>query len=285
LSTARPRYAENGGFLGYVGSIIDITDRKQTEELQSELFHVSRFTAMGEMASTLAHELNQPLTAIVSYLKGSRRLLARMEGPRVSLVRDAIDEATGQALRAGQIIRHLREFVARGESERRIEVLQKVIEDAGALALVGARERGVHVDFVFTHSVALVIVDRVQVQQVLLNLIRNAVEAMQESLRRDLVVSSRDVAEQMVQVSVRDTGPGIAPEVCDELFVPFNTTKITGMGVGLSICRTIIEAHGGRIWADSQPDAGTTFHFTLRTVADEEIAAIAQPDRTRDDPW
>lgn len=275
LSAARPRFAENGHYLGYVGSIVDITERKLAEGLQSELFHMSRFTAMGEMASTLAHEINQPLTAIASYLKGSNRILDRMEGPQVAMLRVAVNEATEQALRAGRIIRHLREFVARGETERHIEALQKLIEEASALALVGARERGIRVDFALAHTAAFVIVDRVQIQQVLLNLLRNAVEAMQEIGPRHLTITTHDAAEKMVEIGVMDSGPGIAPEVLERLFTPFTTTKETGMGVGLSICRTIIESHGGRIWATSKPGAGAKFHFTLRTLTEEEIADAA----------
>ncbi len=160
------------------------------QELQSELVHISRLTAMGEMASTLAHELNQPLTAIANYLKGSRRLLENASDAASAQVRDAMDKAAEQALRAGQIIRRLRDFVSRGESERRVESLAKLIEEASALALVGAKEHGVRVKFRFDPRVDMVLADRVQIQQVLLNLMRNAVEAMIDVDRRELLVSS-----------------------------------------------------------------------------------------------
>ena len=266
----------SGGERYFTGFIRDLTDRRQTEtrlqELQSELVHMSRFTALGEMASTLAHEINQPLTAIASYLKGCRRLLGRMEGPQVAMLADAVNEAADQALRAGQVIRHLREFVTRGEGERHIENLPKLIEEASALALVGAREKGVHVTYALDPAAALVLADRIQVQQVLLNLIRNAIEAMQDAPRRELVVASRGLpAEALVEVSVSDTGTGLAPEVVAQLFQPFVTTKPNGMGVGLSICRTIVEAHGGRISAGASPGGGTTFRFTLRAVDRKEL--------------
>ncbi|BCM87149.1 PAS domain-containing sensor histidine kinase [Methylobacterium indicum] len=260
----------------FTGFIRDLTERQRTEtrlqELQSELVHMSRFTALGEMASTLAHEINQPLTAIASYLKGCRRLLQRMEGPEVAMLADAVGQAADQALRAGQIIRHLREFVARGEGERHIEGLPKLVEEASALALVGAKERGVHVTFALDPQAPLVLADRIQVQQVLLNLIRNAIEAMQDAPRRELRVTSRALpGEGLVEIGVADTGPGLAPEVLERLFQPFVTTKAHGMGVGLSICRTIVEAHGGKILAESRPGQGTCFRFTLRAVETGEL--------------
>jgi two-component system sensor kinase FixL len=266
----------SGGIRYFTGFIRDLTERQQTEtrlqELQAELVHMSRFTALGEMASTLAHEINQPLTAITNYLKGCRRILERMEGDTVPMLRDAVNEAGEQALRAGQVIRHLREFVARGESERHIENLPKLIEEASALSLVGAKEQGVRVIFQFDPDAPYVLADRIQIQQVLLNLIRNAIEAMQESARRELKIATAVVDENHVELIVADTGPGLAPEVAAQLFQPFVTTKKHGMGVGLSICRTIVESHGGKIWADSKQDEGTTFHFTLRTIKREELA-------------
>lgn len=266
----------SGGIRYFTGFIRDLTERQRTEarlqELQSELVHMSRFTALGEMASTLAHEINQPLTAITNYLKGCRRILERMEGEAVPMLRDAVNEAGEQALRAGQVIRHLREFVARGESERHIENLPKLIEEASALSLVGAKEQGVRVVFDFDPNAPFVLADRIQIQQVLLNLIRNAIEAMQETSRRELKVGTRTVDDGHVELCVEDTGPGLAPEVAAQLFQPFVTTKKHGMGVGLSICRTIVEAHGGKIWAESKQGVGTAFRFTLRSVGREEIA-------------
>jgi two-component system, LuxR family, sensor kinase FixL len=260
----------------FTGFLRDLTERQKTEtrlaELQSELVHMSRYTALGEMASALAHEINQPLTAIANYLKGCRRILERMEGEQVPLLRDAVNEAGEQALRAGQVIRRLREFVARGESERHIEDLPRLIEEASALALVGASERGVRAAYRFDPKAKLVLADKIQIQQVLLNLMRNAIEAMEESERRELIVETRALETvRMVEVRVQDTGSGIAPEIAEKLFQPFVTTKAQGMGVGLSICRTIIESHGGRIAVESGPDRGTTFRFTLRAIEEEEL--------------
>ena len=258
----------------FTGFIRDLTERQQTEarlqELQTELVHISRLTAMGEMAQALAHELNQPLTAIANYMKGSHRLLEGRGDEQSRMVRDATEKAAEQAMRAGQIIRRLRDFVARGESERRVESVGKLIEEASALALVGAKEHGVRVRFHFDPSADLVLADKVQIQQVLLNLMRNAIEAMVSSKRRELTITTTRIAE-MAEITVKDTGTGIAEEVASQLFQPFVTSKPQGMGVGLSISRTIVEAHGGQIVAEANPEGGTTFRFTLRVVSKEEL--------------
>jgi two-component system sensor kinase FixL len=259
----------------FTGFIRDLTERQMTEarlqELQSELVHISRLTAMGEMASTLAHELNQPLTAISNYLKGSLRLLQSAGDEKSATLRGAIDQAADQAKRAGQIIRRLRDFVSRGESERRVESVTKLVEEASALSLVGVKDRGIRVQFQFDPAADLVLADRVQIQQVLLNLIRNAMDAMESSPTRNLLVAIAPTDDKTVQISVADSGSGIAPEVAEQLFQPFVTTKRQGMGVGLSISRTIIEAHGGRIWVEPNPTGGTIFHFTLAVVNEGDV--------------
>jgi len=259
----------------FTGFIRDLTESQKTEarlqELQAELVHVSRLTAMGEMASALAHELNQPLSAIANYMKGSRRLLEHGNVESAALLREAMDKAGEQALRAGQIIRRLRDFVARGESERQVEDIKKLVEEASALALVGAKDKGVRVRFELDPRADAVLADKVQIQQVLLNLIRNAIEAMEDAETRVLVVATSLTSDNVVEISVSDTGTGIAPEVSAQLFQPFITTKSQGMGVGLSISRTIVEAHGGSISARPNPGGGTVFAFTLPAVTKEEV--------------
>jgi len=257
----------------FTGFINDLTERQETEhqlqELQTELARLSRLTAMGEMASTLAHEINQPLSAISNYLQGCSRLLESVENDNVAKVRDALGETTKQTLRAGQIIRQLREFVARGEAEKRPENLNKLIEEASALALVGAQEEGVKTLFRFESNTDTVLVEKIQIQQVLLNLMRNAIEAMHDCDRKELLVTTAAVDGDMIQISVADTGQGLSETIGDRLFQPFVTTKPSGMGVGLSISRRIIEAHGGKMWAEPNPGGGTIFHFTLESAAAE----------------
>lgn len=261
--------------LFFTGFIRDLTERQKTEgrlqELQSELIHISRLTAMGEMASTLAHELNQPLAAISNYLKGARRILDGGAENAPVLVAEAMDKASEQSLRAGQIISRLRNFIARGEAERKVESLSKLLEEASALALVGAKDQGIKVRYDLDTGSDLVLADKVQVQQVVLNLIRNAIEAMSDMPTRQLVISSIADDASMVQVSVSDTGCGLSPDILPHLFQPFLTTKKHGMGVGLSISKTIIEAHGGRLWAAPNPGGGTVFHLTLKLAGSEDL--------------
>jgi two-component system, LuxR family, sensor kinase FixL len=259
----------------FTGFIRDLTERQKQDarlqELQAELVHISRLTALGEMASALAHELNQPLSAIANYLKGSRRLLENVSDPQSAMVREALSKAAEQSLRAGQIIRRLRDFVARGETERRIESLKKLLEEASALALVGVKDTGVRVTYALDPGLDSVLADKVQVQQVVLNLMRNAIESMEQTPRRELTIGTERGPDGMAVVRISDTGTGIAPEFADQLFQPFMTTKPQGLGVGLSISRTIVESHGGRIWVEPNPGGGTIFRFTLRAVQQEDL--------------
>jgi two-component system sensor kinase FixL len=259
----------------FTGFVRDLTERdaaeRRLQDVQGELVHVSRLTALGEMASAMAHELNQPLTAAASFMKGCLVLLKRKPLDEARL-EDMISQGADQALRAGQIIRRLRDFVSKGEAERGIESLPQLLEEAGALAMVGARERNVRLRYDIDARVNLVLADKVQIQQVALNLIRNGIEAMEESPRKEILVGARPAADDMIEVSVSDTGHGISKEAGEQLFQPFMTTKANGMGIGLSISRTIIEAHGGRIWVEPNPGGGTIFRFTLPRVRDEELA-------------
>jgi two-component system sensor kinase FixL len=264
----------------FTGFIRDLTERQSTEarlqELQSELVHISRLTAMGEMASALAHELNQPLSAIANYMKGSQRLLEGRSDEDSIRIGDAIEKAAEQSLRAGQIIRRLRDFVSRGETERRVESVKKLIEEASALALVGAKERDVRVTFQIDPANDLVLVDKVQIQQVLLNLIRNSMEAMEQSARRELLIASRPQEGDLLEFSVADSGSGIASEISGQLFQPFVTTKRMGMGVGLSISRSIVESHGGQMRVEPNRGGGTVFCFTVPRVTSEDLGVAVR---------
>ena len=252
----------------FTGFIRDLTERQQTllrmQDLQSELAHVGRVSEMGTLASSLAHELNQPLTAVASYCESARDLLDQDPDPEtLGMVREALDEAAQQAIRAGQIVRRLRDFMSTGETERHIESLQRLINEANALALVGSREHGIDVQLKLDPFADRVLVDRIQIQQVLVNLIRNAIDAMMDTKTRCLSLTTRRDGEGFVEVIIEDTGSGIAETIAPQLFQPFVTSKQSGMGIGLSICRTIVEAHGGRIWFEPGRNGGTAFHFTV----------------------
>ncbi|RYE09232.1 MAG: PAS domain S-box protein [Hyphomicrobiales bacterium] len=264
-----------GDLVYFTGFIRDLTEREQSaamlDQARSELAHLARLNELGEMASTLAHELNQPLSAIANYVQGSRRMLDRLDGEVPPALRGALDETAKQALRAGDIIRHLREFVTRGDTDKAPEDIKHLIEEAGALALVGSRERGVKSVFDFSDAGGLVLADRVQIQQVLINLMRNAMEAMRDSPVKELTLRTRPTANRRMEVEVEDTGPGIAEDIAPQLFQPFVTTKASGMGIGLSISRRIIESHGGDLTVSRNAAGGATFTFSLPLLPEESV--------------
>lgn len=264
LSVGEARTAHSRVFTGVIR---DLTRRQATErrleDLQTELAHASRVSAMGTMASSLAHELNQPLTAVANYVEAARDLLDVPNAENVAIVREALGDAATQAVRAGQIVRRLRDFIARGDTDKRVENLRGLINEANALALIGVAELGIDVRLNIDDRINGVVVDKVQVQQVLVNLIRNAVEALEQAPVRRLTIAADLIANEMVRISVIDTGPGLDADVESKLFRPFVSTKDAGMGLGLSICQTIIEAHNGTIWLDKPAEGGTAFRFTL----------------------
>ena len=251
----------------FTGFIRDLTERQQAErrvaDLQAELSHASRVTAMGTLASALAHELNQPLTAIANYLEAGRDLIDGDAPVDREMLREAMDESARQALRAGEIIRSLREFIKRGETMRQPEPLRGLLAEGAALAFIGMDSRGIDMDISIDRRVDKVLVNRVQLQQVIINLIKNAMEAMASSPARILRLSAAPAEDGRVEVIVADSGTGLDPDMSRTLFTPFTTTKPSGMGVGLSISQTIVEGHGGRIWAQPSQWGGTAFHFTL----------------------
>lgn len=263
---------KTGDQVFFTGFIRDLTERQesaaQLESAYSELARLARMNELGEMASTLAHELNQPLSSIANYVQGSVMLLERVDDAYAVKLRGALAEVSKQSLRAGDIIRHLREFVTRGETDKAPEDIKRLVEEAAGLALVGSRERGVRSDFRFAPDTALVLVDRVQIQQVLTNLMRNAIEAMKDSNTKELLVETSRSGDGMVRIDVADTGTGLSDEISDKLFQPFVTSKAGGMGIGLSISKRIVEAHGGEISAAANSRGGTTFTFTLPIQSD-----------------
>ena len=250
----------------FTGFLHDITERQDIQRragiLQQELMHASRLSAMGEMASGIAHELNQPLTAIMNYAKAARRHLGRTD-PDPAPISDLIDKAGHQAERAAEIIKRLRRFIRKDEIERRLEPINTVVEEAAALALIGASDRNIELIFSLEDALPPVLMDRIEVQQVVLNILRNAIEAFEGTGERKIRISTRAAAPHQVEVDIRDNGPGLAPHVADDPFRPFQTTKADGMGIGLAISHTIIDAHGGRLWAENPPEGGAAFRFTL----------------------
>ena len=246
----------------FCGLIRDLTARRARErrlaEVQAELVHVSRLSELGHMVSALAHEISQPLTAMANYRSATRQLLAAGD---IEKARTMIERISEQAERARLIIGRLRALVRKDETHRDIESLGTCIEEARALALIGLSE-GLKVDIHVADDAAEAMIDRIQIQQVLLNLMRNAVEAMAGSPRRALCVTTARVGE-MVEIRVADTGPGLPELVRERLFRPFVTTKPDGLGVGLSVCQSIVEAHGGEISAMDAPGGGTIFRLTL----------------------
>jgi two-component system sensor kinase FixL len=250
-----------------------IASEERFHRLSNDLAQVSRLGMMGEMAAALAHELSQPLSAIVNFLGAADLMLDADAGADVSRLRSALNSAGGQASRAGEIIRRLRAFILRGEADMRAERLASLVREAATLALFNTSSFGVRLSYEFEHEQRLVLGDRIQIQQVLVNLIRNAADAMAAhgGERRDLTISTTMARDNLIEIAVRDSGPGIAPEMLERLFSPFATTKREGLGFGLAISRRIVEAHGGQLSAEPAPDGGAIFRFTL-PVMEEALA-------------
>lgn len=269
LSIGEAYGAEERIFTGFIRDLTETRKReRRLQDLQHELAHVSRVTAMGTLAAALAHELNQPLTAIANYMEASDSLMDSDDPEDRAMLREAVREAAGQALRAGEIIRSLREFIQRGETERQSESLRTVLSEGVALAFAGIDSTGIDFDLSVAPDADHVLTNRVHLQQVIINIVRNAVEAMRDSPVKSLRISSRRESDGKIRISVEDSGPGVSPDMQAKLFTPFHTNKVKGMGVGLSICQTIIEGQGGRIWTERSPLGGMAFHFTLDPCED-----------------
>ena len=240
------------------------------QKLQLELYHAARFSEAGQMAAALAHELSQPLTAAANSASAGRRLLATGEPERLGEAREAMVEVAEQMVRAGQIIRRLRDFICRGETEKQVESVAIMVDEASALALNGSNATGVSVHFQFDPNASLALVNPIQIQQVLTNLIRNAIEAMAACSRRDLWITTARLNEETIEVAVSDTGIGLSGDGAGLLFQPFVSTKPHGMGLGLSICKSIVEAHGGCLKCEPNPGGGAIFRFTVAAVGTDD---------------
>ena len=255
LLSFAPIRDREGRVIGITATARDISQKKHAEVSEAarmaELAHVGRLSAMGEMSAAIAHELNQPLTAVTNYVRAAQRFL-ETDPPtpaQIRNARDAMEKAADQTIRAGTIIRYLRDFVEKRESEKAPENINQVIREAVALGLVGAAHHNVKVKFELGARIPRIIIDKIQIQQVLLNLIRNAMDAMEGRDRREIFISSNLIETNDVEIVIRDTGPGFSSEIAGLLFHAFATTKEDGLGIGLKICQSLVEAHGGSIKA------------------------------------
>lgn len=271
LAVGEARTGEHRLFTGF---IIDMTETRNTQAelqaLQTDLLHSSRLSAVGTLASALAHEINQPLSAITNYLSAARDMLDSGVEANKDLLCEALRESVSESLRAGTIVRRLREFVAKGEINRETLSIAQLVEDATTLGLVGAYDKGIECSIAIDPDTNHIFADRVQIQQVMINLMRNAIEAMTDSPVKHLNIAVRSVPNDKVEIAISDTGSGIDPEIAGKIFDPFTSTKGSGMGLGLSICRTIIEAHEGTISAEPSAEGGTIFRITLLKSHEEQ---------------
>ncbi len=257
----------------FIGTLHDLTEtlrtRARIDELQSELMQVARANAVGEMGSALAHELTQPLSAVVGFVEASAALIDQGGGETSAKVREYMDQAVTQSLRAGDVIRLLREFTARGDTERSVTEINVVVEETCRLATLGTGAEGIELELNLAPDLPPVLIDHVQIQQVVLNLVRNSIDALSNCETPNITVATKSGRGE-VEVVVSDNGPGLSPEVRGRVFEPFVSTKPDGIGIGLSICRTIVEAHGGRIAFADGSERGTTFRFSV-PVFDESV--------------
>jgi two-component system, LuxR family, sensor kinase FixL len=268
---------EAGEITGFVLVVTDITEQCRADEKAQRqlgaLAHVARLSTMGEMVSGLAHEMNQPLTVITNYAQICRHQLQTMQGSGRDEMCSAVVQIEEQAARAAAIIRHLRDFVRPTLSRHAPENVNELVRNLVVLLEVEARLHDVSLELLLHASLPAVLVDRIQIEQVLVNLVKNAMEAMPQKAEAPRTVTietslaagdaTRDAAGDMVQLSVIDTGEGFARADAERLFEPFYTTKAEGIGLGLSISRSIVEAHGGQIWAEPNADRGSRFCFCL----------------------
>ena len=259
----------------FAGFIRDLSERQQMEqrvhELQEELVHASRLASLGEITSMVAHEVNQPLSASGTYLEVARELLVSEREDRLAGGLKAIEQAAAQIRRVGDTVRRIREFARKKTPDLAFEDINRIIEEAHAIAAVGTKAKNIRTIFDLSALHPKTRVDRIQIQQVIMNLVRNAMDAMTDHDRRELVLQSRINEADEIEISVLDSGPGIAEAAVKRLFTPFMTTKKDGTGLGLAICRSIVEAHGGRLWHEKSSLGGAAFKFTLPANAEIDV--------------
>jgi two-component system sensor kinase FixL len=248
-----------------VGIIHDLTERGA-----AALLETARMSAMAQMGASLAHEVNQPLAAVINYVKAAQRTLETSHEPRAAKAMELLVKAGEQIVRAGTIIRSRRDFIGRNEANRHAEKLYKIIEKSVSRALAGSTPKNIRVPLALDRQLPPVLCDKMQIQQVLINLIRNAMEAMQDSAEPRLHIASTRAEGSFAQVTISDTGAGLSEAEINRMFEPFVTTKDRGMGLGLTISQSIINAHGGRLWATPNSEAGISFHFQL-PLAETEL--------------
>lgn len=259
----------------FVGFIRDLSESQQIEqrvhELQEELIHASRLASLGEISSMVAHEVNQPLSASGTYLEVARELLASGRKDTLPGGLKAIEQAAAQIRRVGDTVRRIRDFARKKTPDLALEDVNRIIEEANAIAAVGTKAKHIRTIFDLSSAQPETWVDRIQIQQVVMNLVRNAIDAMTDHDRRELILQSRINETGLIEVSVIDSGPGVTEAVAKRLFTPFMTTKEGGTGLGLAICRTIVEAHGGKLWHEKSPLGGASFKFTLPVNSKSDV--------------
>jgi C4-dicarboxylate-specific signal transduction histidine kinase len=261
-----PRFSADGEYLGFIGTCIDFTGRRLFEVLRGEMEHTDRLNIAGEMASGLAHELSQPLASANTYLGACLRGMAAERWDTARLHR-TVTLAHAQTERAGKIIKHLKELISKKEFERSMLDINSVIRDSIQFLEHDLRQSMILVTLDVS-PLPPVRANKIEIEQVLTNLIRNAIDSMYSAQRRELHIVTRAIESGVVLVKVSDTGKGIAAEDMDRVFDAFHTSKKDGLGLGLAICRSLIENYGGKIWVEQKEDEGSEFNFTLSVGAD-----------------
>jgi two-component system, LuxR family, sensor kinase FixL len=270
LAIGEAKTPEGRFFTGFIRDLTELQSyERRVHELQQELIHASRLASLGEVTTMVAHEVNQPLSASGTYLEVARELLTKSNKDDQERGLKALEQAVAQIQRVGATVRRIRDFARKKTPDLEVEDVNRIIEEANAIASVGSKARNIHTTLDLSHAKPLARVDRIQIQQVIVNLVRNAIDAMTDQEKRELVVKSNVIDAGMIEVGVLDSGPGVSEAAAARLFTPFITTKKDGTGLGLAICRTIVESHGGKLWHEKSPLGGAAFKFTLPAHSSE----------------